>query len=140
MDAMTHPNQLQATGPRTMRAPFLLVLAVLAGIVAMHGLTPDVMPAAHMMPAATMSPAARAPAMSASCTHAVRSGGPADGHHSSHADTTCAAAGTAGGPALRALTPALGVAAEPPVSAGAVEPATGGRAPPDLAELQLLRI
>lgn len=140
MDAMTHPNQLQATGPRTMRAPFLLVLAVLAGIVAMHGLTPDVMPAAHMMPAATMSPAAPAPAMSASCTHAVRSGGPADGHHSSHADTTCAAAGTAGGPALPALTPALGVAAEPPVSAGAVEPATGGRAPPDLAELQLLRI
>jgi hypothetical protein len=140
MDAMTHPNQLQATGPRTMRAPFLLVLAVLAGIVAMHGLTPDVMPATHMMPAATMSPAAPAHAMSASCTHAVRSGGPADGHKSSHADTTCAAAGTAGGPALPALTPALGVAAEPPVSAGAVEPATGGRAPPDLAELQLLRI
>lgn len=133
----------------------LLVLAVLAGVFAMHGLGPGPVPArttagaaagptagsatgagGHAMAAGHTAPRASVVQAAGSCSHT--DGGPG---HTHHADATCAATGTS--------TPYA-----PPVPAAALDgaPAAGvphavatasarhGRAPPDLAELQLLRI
>ncbi|MGW3622161.1 DUF6153 family protein [Streptomyces sp. NPDC000880] len=69
-----------------------------------------------------------------------------DGHgrsgHVDHADATCASSGVAGSPVLPALVPAaIGhtEGAEGPITASGSGPG-GGRAPPSLSELQLLRI
>ncbi len=137
----------QPLGPRPAgRAFVLLVLLVLAGVLGMHALPPN--PAAagpHTAAAQTADrhgghtpatvPAEPGPA-SADCSHS------ADGsHHLAHADATCAAAGTASAYAPPALTAALtGAGAPPPLSGAAADDGTAGRAPPDLAELQLLRI
>ncbi|AXE25015.1 hypothetical protein C0216_17565 [Streptomyces globosus] len=137
----------QPLGPRPAgRAFVLLVLLVLAGVLGMHALPPN--PAAagpHTAAAQTADrhgghtpatvPAEPGPA-SADCSHS------ADGsHHLAHADATCAAAGTASAYAPPALTAALtGAGAPPPLSGAAADVGTAGRAPPDLAELQLLRI
>ncbi|MDJ0464099.1 DUF6153 family protein [Streptomyces sp. H27-C3] len=74
------------------------------------------------------------------CAHAGHEGGDAGGH-TEHADATCAASGTSGGPALPALAPA-GLITYPAVAVPAPlhEARVGGRAPPSLSELQLLRI
>lgn len=130
------------------RALLLLVLAVLVGLLAMHGLAPGALPADHADAGTghgVAAPAIGAPAAVAeqddhACAHA------ADGHdtggHVSHADTTCAASGLSSTYLPPALTPAVyGQAAEP--EAGATAPdgaAESSRAPPDLAQLQLLRI
>ncbi|MFD9100989.1 DUF6153 family protein [Streptomyces virginiae] len=117
-----------------------LVLAVLAGILGMHALGPA--PARAAVPAAAHHASAvdhGAPAAGRSggdCSHP--DGGPG---HSEHADATCAAAGIASPYTPPALVEALvgGPAVSPSDAAG--PPAVdGARAPPDLAELQLLRI
>ncbi|MEU0131761.1 DUF6153 family protein [Streptomyces sp. NPDC006289] len=117
----------------------LLVLAVLAGVLAMHGLAPGPTPAkaattgsAHAMVTAHEKAAEAA----GDCLHAAGGSG-----HVHHADATCAAAGVGASyvPHPPAAVPGARLAAQvlPPGAAGAPE---GGRAPPDLAELQLLRI
>lgn len=116
----------------------LLVMAVLAGVLGMHGLAPG--PAAapqrgngHTMVMAHSGEAAR---MSDACAHPD---GSTD--HLAHADATCAAAGTVSAYAPPALSAALPGAPAPVAGATGVPASAGsGRAPPDLSELQLLRI
>ncbi|MCX5417645.1 DUF6153 family protein [Streptomyces sp. NBC_00059] len=116
----------------------LLVMAVLTGLLGMHALGPGGTPAgrsdaAHEM---AMAQVADAPHLSGGCSHTDGSN-----DHLDHADGTCAAAGTGSTYAPPALTSALiyAPAACAPV-AGTAGPAEGCRAPPDLSELQLLRI
>ncbi|MFP8905483.1 MULTISPECIES: DUF6153 family protein [Streptomyces] len=129
----------------------LLVLAVLAGVVAMHGLGPfgaavpsdaprsTALAAGHAMPADAGTAAHGSPGGAAgdACAHPDHG---TDGHPN-HADATCAAVGTSGPPVLPTL---LASAAAPAADAAAAGPAPSaalaGRAPPSLSELQLLRI
>ncbi|MET9561783.1 DUF6153 family protein [Streptomyces tauricus] len=114
----------------------LLVLAVLAGVLGMHALAPGGVTATgagheHMMAAAKNVPHA-----DAGCSHTDGGSG-----HLDHADGTCAAAGTSAAYTPPALADAF---LDVPAAASPVAAATGwthdGRAPPDLSELQLLRI
>ncbi|CAM5527614.1 hypothetical protein SROCM77S_04596 [Streptomyces rochei] len=125
----------------------LLVLAVLAGVLGMHGLALGV-PTAHAGAGheratgpTTGAPHAEGGAYAdagadRACGHT--DGGPG---HLDHADGTCAAAGTASAYTPPALT---GAATDTPAvtvpSAAATGASRDGRAPPDLSELQLLRI
>ncbi|MGW7277078.1 DUF6153 family protein [Streptomyces sp. NPDC054844] len=115
----------------------LLVMAVLAGVLGMHGL-PEVAPTAqtrtgHEMMAAS---ADSAPHAGGGCAHPE--GGSS---HLDHADATCAAAGTGSAYSPPALA---GDALDAPTTSSPAASALGssrhGRAPPDLSELQLLRI
>ena len=133
-----------AAQPGGVRAYVLLVLAVLVGVVAMHGLGPAVPSVpTHTMPdtrhAVTAPPHADA-ADCADCVH-VDHGNGDPGGHAEHADATCAAGGTSGAPALHAPVPA-GVVTCPAADVPTAVPAAtlGERAPPSLSELQLLRI
>ncbi|MFE5490840.1 DUF6153 family protein [Streptomyces virginiae] len=118
----------------------VLVLAVLAGILGMHALGPA--PARAAVPSA----AHHASAVDHGAAAAGRSGGdcshPDGGSgHSEHADATCAAAGIASPYTPPALAEALvGGPAAAPSDAAEPPAVAGARAPPDLAELQLLRI
>ncbi|MEV7521432.1 DUF6153 family protein [Streptomyces sp. NPDC091371] len=121
----------------------LLVLAVLAGVLAMHGLGPG--PASARTPAAVgghamamghQEPAGSAVHAAEGCSHTA---GGSD--HTHHADATCAATGI--GTPYAPPAPAAALDGVPGAEAPhAVAPASAqsGRAPPDLAELQLLRI
>ncbi|MGP3691207.1 DUF6153 family protein [Streptomyces sp. IBSNAI002] len=118
----------------------LLVLAVLAGVLAMHGLGPGPAPAKAPVAASrhAMAMVHDEAGWQVAGDYSHMDGGTG---HAEHADATCASAG-------------VGVAYAPPVLAAALdnEPAPvalpgsaagapeSGRAPPDLAELQLLRI
>ncbi|MFJ3836728.1 DUF6153 family protein [Streptomyces sp. NPDC090054] len=141
----------RAEGAFGLRASLLLVLAVLTGLVAMHGLGP-----------APLAVAAHAPAhgasgdsgsghdtptvvdVSAEPCACVRAGDPQDGPggHAEHADATCAAPGTSGPPVLP--EPAVAPGSATTAAAGPYGVLTGatacGRAPPSLSELQLLRV
>lgn len=141
----------QAVKPFGLPSGLLLVLAVLTGLVAMHGLGAGVAPAAsHTAATAHHAPAgghAAAASAAASAGHdgCVHAGDPTDGGsggHAQHADATCAAAGTAGSPVLAAPAALPGtVDAQAVIAHGIVPDATAcGRAPPSLSELQLLRI
>ncbi|GAA2392727.1 DUF6153 family protein [Streptomyces glaucosporus] len=130
-------SALRAPGAR--ERLMLLVLAVLTGLVAMHGPATVGLPGGshtrpadvHAMPASAMAPD------DAECVHSPHG---TEGHPH-HADSVCAAAGVSGPPVLPALsasavTTAAGALAVPRVPADSL----GGRAPPSLSELQLLRI
>ncbi|MFF4041317.1 DUF6153 family protein [Streptomyces sp. NPDC001816] len=131
---MTSPEQHSAQPPvRRWRA--LLVLALLAGLFGMHALAPLGLTPEHTHTRPTAAPMA----MQDDCTDAD---GHCGGHHAQHADSTCASGALSGGPELPTLAP-------DPVTAPAHDDATcpgasaapdGARAPPSLAELQLLRI
>jgi len=116
----------------------LLVMAVLAGLLGMHALGPGGAPAgrsgaAHEM---AMAQVTDAPHLSGGCSHT--DGG---NDHLDHADGRCAAAGIGSAYAPPTLTSAL--TDTPPACAPAAStagPAEGCRTPPDLSELQLLRI
>ncbi|WP_189893581.1 DUF6153 family protein [Streptomyces xantholiticus] len=116
----------------------LLVMAVLTGVLSMHALGPTETPtgpsdAGHEM---VMAMAADTPHASARCSHMDGSS-----DHLDHADGTCAAAGIGSAYAPPALTSAPMHAPSASASAASsAAPAEGGRAPPDLSELQLLRI
>ncbi|MEU3063860.1 DUF6153 family protein [Streptomyces subrutilus] len=134
MITATRPASRRPVG----RGFVLMVLAVLAGVVAMHGLGPG--PALAAAPSATaphaMPMAPTAAAGPADCSHTTNSTG-----HVHHADATCAAAGVGAPYAPPAPAAALADADAPAARpTGAVGQPGGGRAPPDLAELQLLRI
>ncbi|WP_461031706.1 DUF6153 family protein [Streptomyces mayteni] len=113
----------------------LLVLGVLVGLVAMHGLspgtaTPIAAPDSGQMAASAMG------AQGGEHAHAGMNG------HAEHADATCAAGGVSGGQPLAVppWTPLpLDVASPSAPRPPGTQP-TGGRAPPSLSELQLLRI
>ncbi|MFI1212628.1 DUF6153 family protein [Streptomyces sp. NPDC020802] len=112
----------------------LLVLTVLTGILGMHALAPGgVPPSEHAM---TMASASATVQVSAECSHTADGSG-----HLAHADGTCVAGGL--GSAYAPPAPADDLT-DAPVTAGVsiAAPASvvQGRAPPDLSELQLLRI
>ncbi|MFC9549163.1 DUF6153 family protein [Streptomyces sp. NPDC056956] len=116
----------------------LLVLAVLAGVLGMHGLAPGGVLAAQ--PGAghetVMAAADSAPHADGGCAPTDGGSGPLD-----HADGTCAAAGIGSAYTPPALAGAvLDVPAAPSPAAAATGSPQVGRAPPDLSELQLLRI
>jgi hypothetical protein len=124
----------------------LLILAVLAGVVAMHGLGPVASAVSTGTVAAGTHQAAAAEAHAQAdgtdecdCSHADDHG--RGGGHTEHADQTCAAGGTSAAPVLPSLAPSGVVAppaAAPPTAALALT--QDGRAPPSLSDLQLLRI
>ncbi|MGW1134639.1 DUF6153 family protein [Streptomyces griseoluteus] len=129
------PGTAQQRSPRPpqRRSLALLVLAVLSGLLGMHALAPAGTHREH--------------------AHAVHTGVVADapgdcpdgdcgGHRLHHADPTCASGAVSGGPELP--KPLAGPAGAPEPCAGPrLRTGTapdGARAPPSLAELQLLRI
>ncbi|MGR8009339.1 DUF6153 family protein [Streptomyces hypolithicus] len=132
-----------------LRVRALLVLGLLVGLLGMHGLAPgDPQPSGHhtaAIGAATAHGTAPGERVSVpdDCDHDRRDGGGGGCHDgAAHADATCASGAVGAGPALPALTPVpgcLAAAAEPLLAAGYGTP-DGARAPPTLAELQILRI
>ncbi|MFD9288388.1 DUF6153 family protein [Streptomyces sp. NPDC060030] len=124
----------------TLRLRALLVLTVMVALVGMHGLaSASPVPSGH-----TGSHAARpmvvADADSPYACHTDDCG--SAGRHASHADQICASGAIPGPaviPALAASTPSGIATAAQPLTPVPYELA-GGRAPPSLAELQLLRI
>ncbi|MFI6341074.1 DUF6153 family protein [Streptomyces sp. NPDC050535] len=136
---MTSKRQPSSRRPMG-RGFLLLVLAVLVGVLAMHGLGPG--PASAKAPVAASGHAMAmvhdeaAQQVAGDCSHTDGGMG-----HADHADAMCAAAGVGAAYAPPVLAAALDAG---PVSAVLPGSAAGtpesGRAPPDLAELQLLRI
>ncbi|QPP05330.1 hypothetical protein G4Z16_01805 [Streptomyces bathyalis] len=128
----------------------LLMLAVLTGLVAMHGLGPTpapqherAMPAmsshGHLAGKAAPGHETAARAAESACHHMAY--GASSGGHLNHADATCAASGISGSPTL--TTPAPGQSVDAPFAAPRLrsDAATATeRAPPSLSQLQLLRI
>ncbi|WP_405989318.1 DUF6153 family protein [Streptomyces sp. NBC_00986] len=133
----------QPVGPhRSVRSYGLLVAALLFGLLGMHGLGP--VPMVDSAHGHTMVATAVATGEKAStpddCAHDA---GDCGGSHMAHADATCASASVAGAPAVvPVLQPDVAACAELPDgrTSGASGGPDGGRAPPSLAELQLLRI
>ncbi|WP_308400730.1 DUF6153 family protein [Streptomyces sp. AS02] len=130
--------RLPMTGPwRT-----LLLLGLLAGLFGMHALGPGNAVAAG----STSSHHAHARAMAAAhmpgtADETVCHGGTTGGGHAQHADPTCASGAVGTGPVLPALLPdpaGNAVSGDPDGRSVAAAP-EGGRAPPSLAELQILR-
>ncbi|MGW0550827.1 DUF6153 family protein [Streptomyces altiplanensis] len=117
---------------------------MLAGLVAMHGLGPAAPPASpsavpevrHAVMAAASSHSGAA--AYEGCVHAGHDDG-GDGGHAEHADDTCAAGGTSAAPAVPDPAPA-GAVACPAADVPTPAATPGGRAPPSLSALQLLRI
>ncbi|GGX60584.1 hypothetical protein GCM10010358_13930 [Streptomyces minutiscleroticus] len=120
----------------------LLVLTVLAGVLGMHALSPAGVPSAQPEPGHTMTAARTASASDAHTTYADRGCSHTDGgtDRLHHADATCAAAGVGAPYAPPALTGTVPGAPSPSAAAARSPAAESGRAPPDLSELQLLRI
>ncbi|KAB1988875.1 DUF6153 family protein [Streptomyces triticiradicis] len=122
-----------------------LALALIAGVLGMHALSPAGMPAAgrHDMIVSAESPGhhpAPVHVAGADCRHL--SDADDGGMAMDHAGGTCAAGGTSTAYVPPALTPGPAVRVESVAAVGG-GPAAGpvdGRAPPDLSELQLLRI
>ncbi|MEU8588038.1 DUF6153 family protein [Streptomyces sp. NPDC048664] len=120
----------------------LSALAVLTGLLALHGLSPSGMPAAgqHVMAAPTALAGhhtAAAPVTDRAPLASPWHGGTAMDHAG-----TCAAGGTAASYLPPALSPSPTPCGEPAEAAlrHRIAGTPHGRAPPDLSELQLLRI
>ncbi|MGK5447649.1 DUF6153 family protein [Streptomyces radiopugnans] len=127
----------------------LLVLAVLAGVVAMHGLGPVGAAAPSDVPRTALAAGHAMPSDAGTAAHGSPGGaaGDACAHpdhgtngHPNHADATCAAVGTSGPPVLPTLLASATPAADAAATGPAPSAALAGRAPPSLSELQLLRI
>ena len=128
---MTRSEQHSARPP-LWRA--LLLLGLLVGVLGMHALAPGGGMGGHESGSAHLTTAAVV--VDTVCHDGCGS------DHLHHADTTCASGALSGGPALPALEPDPSGSALGPVDlSGRTAPAReGARAPPSLAELQLLRI
>lgn len=129
---------LRAPRPVVRRWRVLCVLGLLAGLLGMHGLAPGGVPWGTHAEQATHSPHRHADQ-----SHSQgMSYGHCGGGSVQHADATCASGALSGGPVLPALVPdpVAGGVGEGVVRVLAVGEADGARAPPSLAELQLLRI
>ncbi|MFE1175221.1 DUF6153 family protein [Streptomyces sp. NPDC058773] len=121
--------------PAARRWRVLCVLGLLVGLLGMHGLGP----------AGAVSPSVHGHRMTVVAdahAHCPGDGDCGGSGHLHHADPSCASAALHGPPVLPALAPSLGCPVPPADATGAGEPdkRDGGRAPPSLAELQLLRI
>ncbi|MGW1594885.1 DUF6153 family protein [Streptomyces sp. NPDC002343] len=115
----------------------LFVLAVLAGLLGMHALAPGG-GAGHAEHARTAYMTAALGAVD----DCPGGDGHCGGHRLHHADPSCASGAPDGGPQLPAPAPDPVTGPAPvrcPLAARATAP-DGARAPPDLTELQLLRI
>ncbi|MEU6487477.1 DUF6153 family protein [Streptomyces sp. NPDC046887] len=147
---MSSGHRIRPVRPAAYR--LLLVLAVLAGVVAMHGLAPGPLtmgvtaaPPAHSGHHAPERPSgtARTAAEHVAGDHCDHLAAPGGGHrgHLEHADPTCAASGVSTAPVPAPLAPGSveAATAEAPRARPCAATATD-RAPPDLARLQLLRI
>ncbi|WP_031044950.1 DUF6153 family protein [Streptomyces sp. NRRL F-5650] len=149
---MTSPEQhLRRPPARWWQA--VCVLGLLAGLLGMHGLAPGGGLTDHTAghPPHTSSSAATTAAAGtgthtspASGTHAgcPPGDGSCGGGHLRHADAVCASGAVSDGPVLPAPVPdpVPVVGCEGTVRAYAPDAPDGARAPPTLAELQLLRI
>ncbi|MEV6959509.1 DUF6153 family protein [Streptomyces sp. NPDC051207] len=111
------------------------MLGLLAGVLAMHGLAPGEVQGSHGAAQHHHAAPATTPTPETACPD----GG---GGHPRHADPACAAGAVSGGPVLPAPVPdpVPAVVRADAVRAYAAEAPDGARAPPSLAELQLLRI
>jgi len=125
----------------TVRSYGLLVCALLLGLLGMHGLgpVPEVTAASGHGRMVSVAYADVKALIPGECDHG-EGGCPG---HTDHADPTCASGSVAGGPAvapvlLPDVTACAGAGDVPAFSVGS-DP-DGGRAPPSLSELQLLRI
>ncbi|MEU6375227.1 DUF6153 family protein [Streptomyces sp. NPDC046909] len=139
----------QPTTPHsTVRARGLLVCALLLGLLGMHGLGP--MPGAVTVTATAtassgherMAVVAHTDVMASAPGECDHGGGGCTGH-SDHADATCASASVTGTPVIvPVLLPDTVSCAESSQAATSLAGSgpDGGRAPPSLSELQLLRI
>ncbi|MEU2283815.1 DUF6153 family protein [Streptomyces sp. NPDC013178] len=122
--------------PPVRRWRVLLVLGLLAGLLGMHALAPGGSVHEHA------APRHMAAAEVSAHDDCAGDGGDCGGRHLHHADATCAAAAVSNAPVLPALVPdpvAAPVRADAACSSAAEAP-DSARAPPSLAELQLLRI
>ncbi|MEU9283821.1 DUF6153 family protein [Streptomyces sp. NPDC048275] len=132
---MKSPEQHLARPP-VRRWRELLVLGLLAGLLAMHALAPGGIVHEQAGPQ-------HMTAVSVSAhDDCAGDGGACGGGHPHHADPTCVAAAVSGAPTLPALVPdpvPVPVRADT-VCPYAAEASDSARAPPSLAELQLLRI
>lgn len=135
--------------PLGARACVLLVLAVLTGLVAMHGLGPAAPMPQHERAMSSVSnhgaemtgPGQQAMHAADSACHPSAYGHDGGRGHLEHADATCVATGISGGPALDALAPSGVAGADSPTDHGVRDGASATeRAPPSLSQLQLLRI
>ncbi|MEV8603867.1 DUF6153 family protein [Streptomyces griseoviridis] len=154
---MTARAQRTAVPPPAVRWRSVLVLALLAGVFAMHALGPGggaghtsaVAPAHRTMTA--VAPAhqpmtavadAHQPMAALPDAGTRADAGRHGGGHLRHADQTCASGAVNGGPSLPGLAVGPVVDAAPAGAAPGRRAAApdGARAPPSLAELQLLRI
>ena len=140
---MTGPQQ-RPTRPLMRRRQALLVLGVLVGLLGMHGLAPTGGLHAHERAGTRYVAAVAVTTPYDDCPEGGACPGDGDcgGGHLQHADSKCVSGAVNGTPAMPALVP--DPVAEP-VRADAVRSYTaaapdGARAPPSLAELQLLRI
>ncbi|UQX03999.1 DUF6153 family protein [Streptomyces sp. RerS4] len=157
----------RASRPFGLPRRLLLVLAVLTGLLAMHGLGPGGIPAQASMtahaetvtgaataststhrtdrPSTDHAPTDHSSTAPCACPHdgpgGGHGGGPGGGH-AEHADPTCAASGISGPPVLSvpAVVPGTVDASAAPARGLVPTGATHGRAPPSLSELQLLRV
>ncbi|MEU6547962.1 DUF6153 family protein [Streptomyces sp. NPDC046859] len=120
----------------TERLRVLLVMTVLAGVLGMHALPASASPALHADRGLTMVMAhAQGASAAQQCAHLSGGAG-----HLDHADQTCAATGVGSPYTPPALSGAFTDALAVPRGARAPEAAISTRAPPDLSQLQLLRI
>ena len=139
-EAMTRFGQL-ARPHSTVRSRGLLVCALLLGLLGMHGLgpVPEVTVASGHDRMVSVAYTDVVTSMPGECDHG-EGGCPG---HTDHADPTCASASVAGGPVVApVLMPDVAAcvgAADVPASSVGSNP-DGGRAPPSLSELQVLRI
>ncbi|WP_416961565.1 DUF6153 family protein [Streptomyces sp. Agncl-13] len=137
---MARPEQPVGPHPRV-RSYGLLVAVLLLGLLGMHGLGP--VPMAEPASGHAVMVTTTATGETASTPDACDHGSGDCGSHMEHADATCASASVAGAPAVvPVLQPDVATCAEVPDGrpSGAGSGPDGGRAPPSLAELQLLRI
>ncbi|MCL7370321.1 MULTISPECIES: DUF6153 family protein [Streptomyces] len=148
---MTSPEQhLRRPPARWWRA--VCVLGLLAGLLGMHGLAPGGGLTAHGAGHPPHTPAAPTAASADTGTHTSPASeahagcppgdGSCGGGHLRHADAVCASGAVSDGPVLPVPVPdpVPVVVCEGTVRAYALDAPDGARAPPTLAELQLLRI
>ncbi|MEU6671894.1 DUF6153 family protein [Streptomyces sp. NPDC046727] len=128
-----------APRPPQRRHRALLVLALLAGLLGMHALAPG---GGMGHAGAGHERAAHGAVVATAPDDCPDGAGHCGDHRPHHADPSCASGAVHGGPELPGPIPdplTVPAAADCPRSAPAATP-EGARAPPDLAELQLLRI
>ncbi|WP_234426132.1 DUF6153 family protein [Streptomyces kebangsaanensis] len=135
---MTVRAQLRRASAPLMWSPALLVLGLLVGLVGMHGLAPG---GATTVTGHHFSTAAHADMAVMSAQSVCHDDGDGTGR-AHHADAACSSGAVGAGPALPVLLPdPAGQTASPVGGHRSMEAEPeGGRAPPSLAELQLLRI